>query len=155
MQPIHMTREGYDKLVSEVDYLVVVKRREVAEALKEAVAFGDLAENAEYEAARATQAELESKINQLKDRISWAKVIETEGIDLNTVSIGVKVKVLDELGEEVTYSIVGPSEGDLKNYKISTESPVGKALLGGKVGDVVKVDSPGGIIDYKILKILI
>ena len=150
---IQMTREGFEKLQNEHDYLVGVKRKEVALDLKEAMGFGDLAENAEYEAARVAQAELEHKISQIKDKLSKVVIIDTDELDLSIVSVGVNVRVKDEFGEDVTYKIVGIGESDLDKNKISISSPVGNALLGAKKGENVKIKVPNGEVIYKVLEI--
>ncbi|SHF30554.1 transcription elongation factor GreA [Caldanaerobius fijiensis DSM 17918] len=149
-----LTYEGLKKLEEELEYLKTVKRQEVAERIKQARAFGDLSENSEYDEAKNEQAFVEGRIATLEAMLRNAKVIDEEDITLDRVSIGCTVKVYDEdLEEEVEYTIVGSAEADPSNMKISDESPVGKALLGHHVGDVVDVEVPDGIIKMKILEI--
>lgn len=149
-----LTYEGLKKLEEELEYLKTVKRQEVAERIKQARAFGDLSENSEYDEAKNEQAFVEGRIATLEAMLRNAKVIDEEDITLDRVSIGCTVKVYDEdLEEEVEYTIVGSAEADPSNMKISDESPVGKALLGHHVGDVVDVEVPDGVIKMKILEI--
>lgn len=125
-----LTQEGYDKLETEVNLLKTEKRTEIAERIKVALGFGDLSENSEYDEAKNAQAENESKIVELEDKIRHAKIIDESEIDTKTVQVGNRVKVLDiEFNEEVEYTIVGSTEVDLNENKISNESPLGKALL--------------------------
>ena len=151
---IVLTDEGLLKLEQELESLKTEKRQEVAEKIKVARGFGDLSENAEYDAAKEEQAQIEARIVQLEKMLKNARVIDQDDIDLNTVSIGTRVKVYDvEFDEEVEYSIVGSTEADPDALKISDESPVGKALIGRNVGETVDVDTPGGTISLKILSI--
>ncbi len=151
---IMLTDEGLLKLEQELERLKTQKRQEVAEKIKIARGFGDLSENAEYDAAKEEQAQIESRIVHLENMLKNAKVIDQDDIDLNKVSIGTKVKVYDiEFEEELEYSIVGSTEADPDLFKISDESPVGKALIGKNVDDVVEVDTPGGVFQLKILSI--
>lgn len=151
---IVLTYEGLEKLENELEYLKTVKRKEVAEKIKQAIAFGDLSENSEYDEAKNEQAQVEVRIVQLENMLKNAKVIDEEDINTEIVSIGSKVKVLDlEFDEEVEYAIVGSTEADPSNYKISDESPVGRALVGQKVGSIVDVAVPDGVIKFKILEI--
>ncbi|KUJ89843.1 MAG: GreA/GreB family elongation factor [Thermoanaerobacter thermocopriae] len=153
-RPVILTYEGLKKLEEELEYLKTVKRAEVAEKIKQARAFGDLSENSEYDEAKNEQAFIEGRIATLEAMLKNAKVIDEEDIKLDQVSIGCTVKVYDEsYNEEVEYTIVGSAEADPMNNKISDESPIGKALLGKKVGDVVSVEVPAGIIKLKILEI--
>ncbi|ADD03274.1 GreA/GreB family elongation factor [Thermoanaerobacter mathranii subsp. mathranii str. A3] len=153
-KPVILTYEGLKKLEEELEYLKTVKRAEVAEKIKQARAFGDLSENSEYDEAKNEQAFIEGRIATLEAMLKNAKVIDEEDIKLDQVSIGCTVKVYDEsYNEEVEYTIVGSAEADPMNNKISDESPIGKALLGKKVGDVVSVEVPAGIINLKILEI--
>ncbi|ABY92112.1 transcription elongation factor GreA [Thermoanaerobacter thermohydrosulfuricus] len=153
-KPVILTYEGLKKLEEELEYLKTVKRAEVAEKIKQARAFGDLSENSEYDEAKNEQAFIEGRIATLEAMLKNAKVIDEEDIKLDQVSIGCTVKVYDEsYNEEVEYTIVGSAEADPMNNKISDESPIGKALLGKKVGDVVSVEVPAGIIKLKILEI--
>lgn len=149
-----LTQEGFDKLEQELENLKTVKRVEIAERIKVALGFGDLSENSEYDEAKNAQAENETKIAELENKIRYAKIIDESEIDTKTVQIGNCVKVLDmEFNEEVEYTIVGSTEVDLAENKISNESPVGKALLGAKKGQIVDVDAPAGVMQYKILSI--
>ncbi|SHF08796.1 transcription elongation factor GreA [Thermoanaerobacter uzonensis DSM 18761] len=153
-KPVILTYEGLKKLEEELEYLKTVKRAEVAEKIKQARAFGDLSENSEYDEAKNEQAFIEGRIATIEAMLKNAKVIDEEDIKLDQVSIGCTVKVYDEsYNEEVEYTIVGSAEADPMNNKISDESPIGKALLGKKVGDVVTVEVPAGIIKLKILEI--
>lgn len=149
-----LTQEGYDKLEKELEYLRTEKRAEVAERIKVALGFGDLSENSEYDEAKTAQAENEAKIADLENKIRYAKIIDESEIDTKTVQVGNVVKVLDmEFEEEETYTIVGSTEVDLSQNKISNESPIGTALLGAKKNQVVEVNAPAGIIKYKVLSI--
>ena len=149
-----LTQEGYDKLEKELEYLRTEKRAEVAERIKVALGFGDLSENSEYDEAKNAQAENEAKIADLENKIRYAKIIDESEIDTKTVQVGNVVKVLDmEFEEEETYTIVGSTEVDLSQNKISNESPIGAALLGAKKNQVVEVNAPAGIIKYKVLSI--
>lgn len=149
-----LTPEGLKKLESELEYLKTVKRREIASRIKQAIEFGDISENSEYEEAKNEQAFVEGKIVTLQKMLKNAKVIDDTDIDITIVSIGSKVKVKDlESGEEFEFYIVGSAEADPAKSKISNESPVGRALLGKKVNDIVNVNVPVGIIRYQILEI--
>lgn len=151
---ILLTDEGLLKLEQELEMLKTQKRQEVAEKIKVARGFGDLSENSEYDAAKEEQAQVEARIVQLENMLKNAKVIDEDEIDLNVVSVGTRVRVYDEeFDEELEYSIVGSTEADPDENKISDESPVGKALIGRSVGEVVDVDTPGGTIQFKILSI--
>ena len=140
-----LTQEGYDKLEKELEYLRTEKRSEIAERIKVALGFGDLSENSEYDEAKTAQAENEVKIAELENKIRHAKIIDEKEIDTDTVQIGNTVKVLDmEFDEEVEYTIVGSTEVDLAENKISNESPLGAALLGAKKGHTVDVNAQIG-----------
>ena len=153
-QEVILTQEGFDKLEEELNYLKTEKRTEIAERIKTARGFGDLSENSEYDEAKGAQAENEQRIAELETKIRNAKVIDSSEIDTKTVQIGNSVKLYDEeFEEEVIYTIVGSTEVDLSQNKISNESPIGKALLGRKKGEVVDVDAPEGMIKFKILAI--
>jgi transcription elongation factor GreA len=154
VKPVILTYEGLKKLEEELEYLKVVKRPEITEKIKQARAFGDLSENSEYDEAKNEQAFVEGRIATIEAMLRNAKVIDEEDIMIDVVNIGCRVKVYDEDSkEEVEYAIVGSTEADPMNYKISDESPIGKVLLGKKVGDVVTVEVPVGIIKLKILEI--
>ena len=147
-----LTQEGYDNLDKELNYLKTEKRAEIADRIK--VAFGDLSENSEYDEAKNAQAENEVKIAELENKLRHAKIIDEKEIDTDTVQIGNTVKVLDiEFNEEVEYTIVGSTEVNLAENKISNESPLGEALLGAKRKHTVEVNAPAGIMKYKILDI--
>ncbi len=149
-----LTPEGLVRLENELDNLKSVMRKEVAERIKQALAFGDISENSEYDQAKNEQAKLEERILKLENILRNAKVIDEDEITTDTVSVGSKVVVLDiEFEEEMAYTIVGSAEADPYNGKISNESPVGRALIGNKSGDVVDVHVPDGIIKYEILNI--
>ena len=149
-----LTQEGYDNLEKQLEYLRTEKRTEIAERIKVALGFGDLSENSEYDEAKTAQSENEVKIAELENKLRYAKIIDESEIDTKTVQIGNTVKVLDiEFNEEVEYTIVGSTEVDLTENKISNESPLGKALLGAKKGATVDVDAPAGVMQYKILSI--
>lgn len=149
-----VTQEGYDRIVAEHDELVSVKRAEVAERIKEAISYGDISENAEYDSAKNEQAELEERIHELEEMLRKAKIVSEEEMKGDKVNIGLKVTVKDtDTGEKEVFSIVGATESDPFSGKISTESPVGKALIGKKKGETVAVEIPDGVINYKIMKI--
>ncbi|WP_053955580.1 transcription elongation factor GreA [Inediibacterium massiliense] len=151
---IILTRQGLEKLEEELENLKTVRRKEVAERIKEAIAFGDISENSEYDEAKNEQAQVEERIAKLEATLRKAKVIDEEDISLDVVGIGTTVKVKDlEYNEEMEYTIVGSAEADPYELKISNESPVGRGLLGKKVGEVVDVQVPDGIIKYEILEI--
>ena len=154
-KPIYITQEGYKKLETELEYLKTVKRKEVSETLKVALSFGDLSENSEYDEAKNEQAMVESNISQIEHELKNAQVIKEENIDINKVSLGSKVEVKDlEFDEIEKYNIVSSVEVDPVSGKISDESPVGKALIGKKVGEIATVSLPDdGVIKYEILSI--
>ena len=149
-----LTKEGYEKLWAEYRELVDVKRGEASEKIKVAREYGDLSENAEYDAAKEEQAMIEARIKVLESQLSNYEIIDNSKISSDEVSIGSFVKVLDmEFDEECLYTIVGSTEVDLAANKISNESPIGVALLGSKKNQVVEVQAPAGIMKYKILSI--
>ncbi len=149
-----LTYEGLRKYEDELHELKVVRRKEVAQKIKEAREQGDLSENAEYDAAKDEQRDIEARIEELEKILKNAEVVVEDDVNLDAVSIGCKVTILDmEYDEELEYKIVGSSEANSLKGKISNESPVGKALLGAKVGDVVKVDTQMGVASYKVLGI--
>ena len=149
-----LTQEGHDKLEEELNYLKTEKRAEIADRIKVALGFGDLSENSEYDEAKTAQAENEVKIVELENKLRNAKIINEKEIDTETVQIGNTVKVLDmEFDEKIDYTIVGSTEVDLAENRISNESPLGKALLGAKKNNVVEVKAPVGTMKYKILSI--
>ena len=149
-----LTQEGYDNLEKELEYLKTEKRSEISERIKVALGFGDLSENSEYDEAKNAQASNEIKIAELENKLRYAKIIDESEIDTKTVQVGNKVKVLDmEFDEEVEYTIVGSTEVDLSQNRISNESPIGSALLGAKKNQVVEAQTPGGVVKFKILAI--
>ena len=149
-----LTQEGFDKIEKELEFLRTEKRAEIAERIKVALGFGDLSENSEYDEAKNAQAENEVKIAELENKIRHAKIIDESEIDTETVQVGNIVKVLDvEFDEKIEYTIVGSTEVNLAENKISNESPLGAALLGAKKNNVVEVKAPAGIMKYKILSI--
>ena len=149
-----LTYEGLKKLEDELQDLKVVQRREIAQKIKEPREQGDLSENAEYDAAKDEQRDIEARIEQIEKILKNAEVVLDEEIDLNRISIGCVVRVLDiEYDEEEEYKLVGSSEASSLQNKVSNESPIGKALLGAQVGDVVEVEAPAGVVQYKVLSI--
>ena len=153
-EEILLTREGYDKIVAEHEELVAVRRKEVADRLKEALSYGDISENAEYDAAKNEQAELEERIHKLENMIRKAKIIDEAEVSGDKVSVGIKVKVKNmATGDESDFVIVGSTEADPFEGKISNESLVGAALLGRAVGETVEIVVPDGIVNYQIVSI--
>ena len=149
-----LTQEGYDKLEKELDELKTTKRAEIADRIKIALGYGDLSENSEYDEAKNAQAENETKIAELENKIRYAKIIDESEIDTKTVQVGNTVKLLDiEFDEEVSYTLVGSTEVDLAQNKISNESPIGSAILGAKKNQVIEVQAPAGVLQYKVLSI--
>ena len=149
-----MTYEGVKKLEEELEYLKTVKRKEITEKIKVALGYGDLSENSEYDEAKNDQAFTEGRILQLENMLKNAVVVDESEIPSDTVSVGAVVKLMDyDFNEEVEYTIVGSAEADPMNFKISNESPVGEALLGKKVGDVVEVAVPDGVSKFEVLGI--
>ena len=155
-KPVILTDEGLKKYEDELEMLKTVKRKEISEKIKVALSFGDLSENSEYDEAKNDQAKVEARIVELEAMLKNAKVIDEEELGSDVVHIGSKVRVLDvEFNEELDYQVVGSAEADPRSGKISDESPVGKALLGSKVGDVVEAEAPGGIVKFEIKQITI
>lgn len=149
-----LTYTGLKKLEDELENLKVVKRKEVAGKIKEAREQGDLSENAEYDAAKDEQRDIEARIEQIEKILKNAEVVVEDEVDLDKISVGCVVKVLDvEYDEEEEFKLVGSSEANSLNGKISNESPVGKALIGARVGDTIKVETQAGEIEYKVLEI--
>ena len=154
MKEVILTPEGYEKLKGEIDYLRGERRREVAERIRVAREFGDIAENAEYDDAKNEQAMLEHKIAQLEERLLSARVITKKEISKDAVSVGSKVRLRDmQANKTFEYHIVGSAEANPAENKISNESPVGKAIMGRKKGDVVEVAAPRGALKFKIMEI--
>ena len=149
-----LTDEGLKKLEEELDHLKTEKRKEIAEKIKVALSFGDLSENSEYDEAKNEQAMVESRIAQIEAMLKNVKIIDDDDLATDAVAVGTRVEVLDvEFNENIEYQIVGSTEADPDNNKISDESPVGKALIGHRVGETVTAETPGGSLDMKILKI--
>ena len=151
---IMLTQEGYNKLEEELKMLKGPKKMEVAERIKVAREFGDLSENSEYDDAKNEQALLEAKIMELENTLRHAKEVDDDDISTRKVGVGTQVTLYDyEFEEEVTYGIVGASEVDMSQNKISNESPVGKAALNKKKGEIFEVETPDGVAKYKVLNI--
>ncbi len=149
-----ISREGYERLLEEKEYLVGTRRSEVAQKLKEARSFGDLSENAEYDEAKNEQAILEARISEVEYILNNAKVVDYDDISTTEVSVGSIVTLKDrETGEIETLTIVGSTESDPDNNKISDESPIGKAAMKKKVGDIIEVSAPVGILEFEIMEI--
>ena len=154
MKEVILTPEGFKKLQQEIEHLSTEKRREVAERIRIAREFGDIAENAEYDDAKNEQALLEHRIATLEERLRHARVITKKDIAKDVVSIGSKVKLRDmDAKKTVEYHIVGSAEANPAENKLSNESPVGKAIMGHKKGEVVEVAAPRGALRYKIMEI--
>ena len=154
MKEVILTPEGYKKLKQEIEFLSTTKRREVADRIRVAREFGDIAENAEYDDAKNEQALLEARIAKLEEQLSAARVIEKKEITSDVVSIGSHVKLKDiDANETVEYRIVGSAEANPSERKLSNESPVGRAIIGRKKGETVEVTAPRGALKFKILDI--
>ena len=149
-----LTYEGLKKLEDELQDLKVVQRKEIAQKIKEAREQGDLSENAEYDAAKDEQRDIEARIEELEAILKNAEVVVEDDVDLDTINIGCTVDVYDkEFEEEIVFQLVGSTEANSLEGKISNESPVGQALMGKKVNDVVDVETQAGVIQYKVLDI--
>ncbi len=149
-----LTKDGVAKLEAELESLKTVKRREVAEKIKVALSFGDLSENSEYDEAKNEQGIVESRIAEIEATLAHAQIIDADDISTEKVGIGNVVKILDmEMEEEMEFQIVGTSEANIDKGQMSDESPIGAALLGHKIGEVVDVEAPSGMIQFKILEI--
>ena len=149
-----LTQEGYNKLEKQLEYLKTEKRAEISERIKVALGFGDLSENSEYDEAKNAQADNEIKIADLENKLRYAKIIDESEIDTKTVQVGNTVKILDiEFDEQLEYTIVGSTEVDLSQNKISNVSPIGAALIGAKKGEIREANTPGGVVKYKVLDI--
>ncbi len=155
LKPIILTPEGYKKLEEELRTLKVEGRKEIAEKIKEARSYGDLSENAEYDAAKDAQASMEQRITTIENMLKNAQIVSDSDVTTDAISIGSRVKLYDiEFEEEMEYTIVGSTEANPDAGRISDESPIGKAILGHKVDDVVDVELPGGeTIQFKVLEI--
>jgi transcription elongation factor GreA len=149
-----LTAEGLKKCEDELEYLKSVKRKDIADKIKVALSFGDLSENSEYDEAKNEQAQVESRILELETMLKNVVIIDESEITTDVIRIGVKIKLLDvDLNEEEEYQIVGSTEANPLKGSISDESPVGRAMLGRSVGDLVEVEAPGGNINYRVLEI--
>jgi transcription elongation factor GreA len=154
VKEVILTPEGFEKLREEIQYLSTVKRREVAERIKHAREFGDITENSEYDDAKNEQAMLEHRIATLEERISNARVIEAGEVSSDVVGVGTRVRLRDmDAKETIEYTIVGSAEANPAEHRLSNESPVGKAILGRKKGEVVEVAAPRGTLKFKIMDI--
>ena len=153
-EEILLTQEGYDKIVAEHEELVSVRRKEVSERLKEAISYGDLSENAEYDSAKDEQAELEERIVKLENMIRTAKIIDENQMTNDFVGVGLKVKIKDmDSGDDMEFTIVGSTEADPFAGRISNESLVGQHLLGKKKGEIAEIVVPDGVLHYKVVDI--
>ncbi len=149
-----LTKDGVAKLEAELENLKTVKRREVAEKIKVALSFGDLSENSEYDEAKNEQGIVESRIAEIEATLAHAQVIDSDDITTEKVGIGTVVKILDmDMDEEMEFQIVGTSEANIDKGQMSDESPIGAALIGRKIGEVVDVETPSGMIQFEILDI--
>jgi transcription elongation factor GreA len=154
VKEVILTPEGFDKLREEIEQLSTVKRREVAERIKQAREFGDITENSEYDDAKNEQAMLEHRIATLEERLAHARVIEADEIKSDVVGLGSRVRLKDiDANETIEYTIVGSAEANPTQNRLSNESPVGKAILGHKKGEIVEVAAPRGSLKFKILDI--
>jgi transcription elongation factor GreA len=154
VKEVILTPEGHDKLKEEIEYLSTVKRREVAERIKQAREFGDITENSEYDDAKNEQAMLEHRIATLEERLASARVVNKKEIPAGVVAVGTKVRLRDiDARETIEYHIVGSAEANPADHKLSNESPVGKAIMGHKKGETVDVAAPRGSLKFKIMDI--
>ena len=154
MKQLLVTEEGLRKMEEEFEYLKTVRRKEIIDTIGVARSFGDLSENSEYDEAKNEQAKVESRIMELEEQLKIAKVVDESEIKTDEVSIGSKVKVLNiNLNKEIDYSVVGSTEADPFNNKISDESPIGKVLIGSKKGNIVQYETPKGLFKLEILNI--
>ncbi len=154
MKEVILTPEGYEKLKGEIEFLSTVKRRDVADRIRVAREFGDIAENAEYDDAKNEQAMLEHRIATLEERLRDARVIDTSEVAVDVVSIGSIVRLRDlDAGKTIEYHVVGSAEANPTESKLSNESPVGRAIMGRKKGETVEVSAPRGTLKFKILQI--
>ncbi len=151
-EEVILTKEGKEELEKRLEYLKVEKRAEITERIKTAREFGDLSENAEYDAAKNEQAMIEGEILEIEEKLKHAVIIK-DSAKKGTVSLGSKVDFVDEAGEEYSYEIVGTTESDVEQGRISNESPIGNALLGKKVNDSVNVVTPSGVITLTVKKV--
>ncbi len=152
---IIVTEEGLKKLQDELEYLKTTKRKEVVEAIRVALSFGDLSENSEYDEAKNEQAKTEARISELEESLKNVKVISDSEVNTDVVNVGNRVVVYDaEFEEEIEYTVVGSTEADPIENKISDQSPIGSALIGRAVGEIIDVHTPGGIIKLEIKEIM-
>ena len=152
--PTPITKKGYEALKAELDRLRKVERPKVIEAIAEARSHGDLSENAEYDAAKERQGFIEARINEIESKLAEARIIDTANLSGDTVVFGATVVIMEiESNQEKRYTLVGQDEADLKNGKISVQSPVGRALIGKRVGDQVQVTTPARVVGYEIREI--
>jgi transcription elongation factor GreA len=151
---VFLTQAGYDKLKEELDFLIKIKRREITEQVREARLKGDLKENAEYDAAREEQAKVEGRISELEYKLSRVRIIERENIAKDKIYIGALVTLLDlDTQKQEAFTLVSKEEADYAQNKISIQSPIGKAILGKKIDDVIKIQVPAGELNYKVIQI--
>ena len=154
MKEVILTAEGHDKLREEIEHLSTVKRREVAERIKQAREFGDIAENSEYDDAKNEQAMLEHRISMLEERLKGARIVAKNDAPKGVVAVGTKVRLRDmDAKETIEYHVVGSAEANPAEHKLSNESPVGKAIMGKKKGEIVEVAAPRGSRKYKIMEV--
>jgi len=149
-----LTYHGLQELEEELTNLKLVRRKDVAQKIKEAREQGDLSENAEYDAAKDEQGEIESRIAEIEKLLKKVEVIDEDEVDLSTINVGCKVRLFDyDYDEEIDYAIVGSTEADPLHFKLSNESPVGSALIGKTVGSIIEVDTPAGLMKFKVIEI--
>jgi transcription elongation factor GreA len=154
VKEVILTAEGHDKLKEEIEHLSTVKRREVAERIKQAREFGDIAENSEYDDAKNEQAMLEHRISMLEERLKGARIVAKNDAPKGVVAVGTKVRLRDmDAKETIEYHVVGSAEANPAEHKLSNESPVGKAIMGKKKGEIVEVAAPRGSLKYKIMEV--
>lgn len=151
---VYLTKEGYDRLSAELEELKSTERKKIADAIAEAREKGDLSENAEYKAAKDEQGMLELKINQLESKLAVAKILDTTNIDTSRVSLLTTVTMRNtKTKKDLTYTLVPEAESDLRAKKIASNSPVGKGIMGKKIGEVAEVETPGGVLQFEIINI--
>ncbi len=154
MSKIYLTSNGFEKIKKELEHLKTKKRREISKEIGKARAHGDISENAEYDAAKDAQGLNEKRISELEDKLSHAQIIDESQMSTDEVLIGATAKVVDlKTDDEEIYILVSEAEADFANGKISVTSPVGKALLGHKIGDTIEINVPAGTLKYKITEI--
>ncbi|MCQ9205910.1 MAG: transcription elongation factor GreA [Omnitrophica bacterium] len=154
MERVHLTREGYEKMIEELESLKHIKRREISKAIEQARSLGDLKENAEYHAAKEAMAYNEKRIAELEDKLSRTEIIDSSKMPAGKAYIGAKVKLIDlDNSEELEYTLVSQDEADAVKGLISITSPVGKAILGHKIDDIIKIEVPAGALSYRIVDI--